>query len=63
MEQSAASQTAEVERLQQRARELELEVVRNSRDQQTHASLQEELNAERMRLNAADKKVPSQASS
>ncbi|XP_023697378.2 uncharacterized protein ccdc30 isoform X2 [Paramormyrops kingsleyae] len=57
MERNAATQTAEVERLQQRARELELEVIRNSQDQQTHTSLQEELKAERARLNSADKKV------
>ncbi|XP_048873273.1 coiled-coil domain-containing protein 30 isoform X2 [Brienomyrus brachyistius] len=57
MEQNVATQTTEVDRLQQRVRELELEVIRNSHAQQTHTGLQEELNAERARLNAADKKV------
>ncbi|XP_051735804.1 coiled-coil domain-containing protein 30 isoform X2 [Ctenopharyngodon idella] len=54
---SAAGQVAELERLQQRARDLELEVARSAQNRQTNSSLVEELNSERARVIAADKKV------
>ncbi|XP_073678773.1 uncharacterized protein ccdc30 [Garra rufa] len=54
---SAAGQVAELERLQQRVRDLELEVARSTQNRQTKSSLMEELNSERARVIAADKKV------
>ncbi|XP_034167649.2 coiled-coil domain-containing protein 30 isoform X5 [Pangasianodon hypophthalmus] len=57
LEASAAAQAAELEQLQQRARELDLELARNSQNRQSSSSLREELNAERARVIAADKKV------
>ncbi|KAJ8371251.1 hypothetical protein SKAU_G00112790 [Synaphobranchus kaupii] len=57
LEQTGAGQRAELERLQQRGRELELELGRSNQSRQTSSSLQEELSAERARLIAADKKV------
>ncbi|KAG1961824.1 coiled-coil domain-containing protein 30 isoform X2 [Pimephales promelas] len=54
---SAAGQVAELERLQQRARDLELEMARSAQNRQTNRSLMEELNSERARVIAADKKV------
>lgn len=56
-EQSVGSQTAECERQQQKIRELELDLARNATNRSTTSSLQEELQAERARLIAADKKV------
>lgn len=60
MEGSTLEQLAELEKLQQRARDLELEMARSSQSRQTNNSLMEELNAERARVIAADKKVRSQ---
>ncbi|ROL46125.1 Coiled-coil domain-containing protein 30 [Anabarilius grahami] len=57
LEGSAAGQVAELERLQQRARDLELEVARSTQNRHTNSSLMEELNSERARVIAADKKV------
>ncbi|KAM7404520.1 hypothetical protein PAMP_011863 [Pampus punctatissimus] len=57
LEQSVHNQTADTERQQQRIRELELELARNSSNRSTTTNLQEELQAERARLIAADKKV------
>ncbi|XP_056589928.1 coiled-coil domain-containing protein 30 isoform X5 [Triplophysa dalaica] len=57
MEGSTLEQLAELEKLQQRARDLELEMARSSQSRQTNSSLMEELNAERARVIAADKKV------
>ncbi|KAM7412168.1 hypothetical protein PAMA_021901 [Pampus argenteus] len=57
LEQSVHNQTTDTERQQQRIRELELELARNSSNRSTTTSLQEELQAERARLIAADKKV------
>ncbi|XP_065142035.1 uncharacterized protein ccdc30 isoform X3 [Paramisgurnus dabryanus] len=57
LEGSTAEQVAELEILHQRARDLELEVARSSQSKQTNNSLMEELNAERARVIAADKKV------
>ncbi|XDV45893.1 hypothetical protein PO909_013905 [Leuciscus waleckii] len=54
---STAGQVAELERLQQRARDLELEMARSAQNRQTNRSLMEELNSERARVIAADKKV------
>ncbi|KTG44713.1 hypothetical protein cypCar_00002582 [Cyprinus carpio] len=54
---SAAGHVAELERLQQRVRDLELEVARSAQSRQTNSSLMEELNSERARMIAADKKV------
>ncbi|XP_077070604.1 uncharacterized protein ccdc30 isoform X2 [Siphateles boraxobius] len=54
---SAAGQVAELEKLQQRARDLELEMARSAQNRQTNRSLMEELNSERARVIAADKKV------
>ncbi|XP_048034366.1 coiled-coil domain-containing protein 30 isoform X2 [Megalobrama amblycephala] len=54
---SAAGQVAELERLQQRARDLELEMARSAQNRHTNSSLIEELNSERARVIAADKKV------
>ncbi|XP_036447581.1 coiled-coil domain-containing protein 30 isoform X2 [Colossoma macropomum] len=57
VEASAEGQAAELEHLQQRSRELELELSRSSQNRQTSCSLKEELNAERARVISADKKV------
>ncbi|XP_078110833.1 uncharacterized protein ccdc30 isoform X2 [Sander vitreus] len=57
VEQSVHTQVAERERQQQKIRELELELARNSTNRSTTTSLQEDLQAERARLIAADKKV------
>lgn len=57
VEQNVGSQAAECERQQQKIRELELELARNATNRSTTSSLQEELQAERARLIAADKKV------
>ncbi|XP_046896092.1 LOW QUALITY PROTEIN: trichohyalin [Hypomesus transpacificus] len=56
-EQGSQGQAAETERLQQRLRELQLELARSGHSLTTNASLQEELQAERARVIAADKKV------
>ncbi|XP_055748584.1 coiled-coil domain-containing protein 30 isoform X3 [Salvelinus fontinalis] len=56
-EQSGSGQAAETERLQQRLRELELELARSGQSRNTNASLHEELQAERVRVISADKKV------
>ncbi|XP_017273037.1 coiled-coil domain-containing protein 30 isoform X2 [Kryptolebias marmoratus] len=56
-EQKVQSQAAECERQQQKLRELELELARSSSRHGAAAGLQEELQAERVRLVAADKKV------
>uniref|UniRef100_A0A4W5K6H5 Coiled-coil domain containing 30 n=1 Tax=Hucho hucho TaxID=62062 RepID=A0A4W5K6H5_9TELE len=56
-EQSGSGQAAETERLQHRLRELELELARSEQSRNTTASLQEELQAERVRTISADKKV------
>ncbi|XP_063064000.1 trichohyalin [Engraulis encrasicolus] len=57
VEQSDRGRGLEVERLQQRSRELELQLARTSQSRHSTSSLQEELCAERSRLIAADKKV------
>ncbi|XP_043081104.1 coiled-coil domain-containing protein 30 isoform X2 [Puntigrus tetrazona] len=57
LEGSAAGQLVELERLQQRVRDLELEVARSTQNRHTNSSLMEELNSERARVIAADKKV------
>lgn len=57
VEQSVYTQTAECERQQQKIRELELELARNCTNRSATTSLQEDLQAERARLIAADKKV------
>ncbi|XP_017565576.2 coiled-coil domain-containing protein 30 isoform X2 [Pygocentrus nattereri] len=57
VETSAEGQAAELEHLQQRTRELDLELARSSQNRQTSCSLKEELNAERARVISADKKV------
>ncbi|TRY96628.1 hypothetical protein DNTS_024254 [Danionella cerebrum] len=54
---SAAVQVAELERLQQRTRDLELELARCAQNRQTNSSLMEELTSERTRVISADKKV------
>ncbi|XP_029575534.1 coiled-coil domain-containing protein 30 isoform X1 [Salmo trutta] len=56
-EQSGLGQAAETERLQHKLRELELELARSGQSRNTNASLQEELQAERVRVISADKKV------
>ncbi|XP_068454029.1 coiled-coil domain-containing protein 30 isoform X2 [Clinocottus analis] len=56
VEHSLHTQAAECERQQQKIKELELELARNS-NRSTTTSLQEDLQAERARLIAADKKV------
>ncbi|MEQ2162029.1 hypothetical protein GOODEAATRI_015687, partial [Goodea atripinnis] len=61
VEQKLQTQDAECERHQQKIRELEMQLIRNSTNGSTTASLQEELQAERARLIAADKKVCSSA--
>ncbi|XP_029292502.1 coiled-coil domain-containing protein 30 isoform X2 [Cottoperca gobio] len=57
VEQSLHTQVAECERRQQKIRELELDLARNSTNRSATTSLQEDLQAERARLIAADKKV------
>nr|XP_046254146.1 coiled-coil domain-containing protein 30 isoform X2 [Scatophagus argus] len=57
VEQSVHTQVAECERQQQKIRELELELARNSTNRSATTSLQEDLQTERARLIAADKKV------
>ncbi|XP_072223655.1 uncharacterized protein ccdc30 [Leuresthes tenuis] len=57
VEQKVHSQAAECERQQQKIRELELELARSCTNRSATTSLQEELQAERARLIAADKKV------
>ncbi|TNN87744.1 Coiled-coil domain-containing protein 30 [Liparis tanakae] len=57
VEQSVHSQAAECERQQQKIKELELQLARSSTNRSTTTSLQEELQAERARLIAVDKKV------
>ncbi|XP_070695011.1 coiled-coil domain-containing protein 30 [Pempheris klunzingeri] len=57
VEQSVSTQAAECERQQQKIRELELELARTSTNRSATSSLQEDLQAERARLIAADKKV------
>ncbi|XP_030588485.1 coiled-coil domain-containing protein 30 isoform X2 [Archocentrus centrarchus] len=57
MEQKVTSQTADCEHQQQKIRELELELARNSTNRSATTSLQEDLQLERARLIAADKKV------
>lgn len=59
VEQSVQTHVTECERQQQKIRELELELARNSTNRSTATSLQEDLQAERARLIAADKKVGS----
>lgn len=61
MEQSIHAQVSECERHQQKIRELELELARNSTNRSATTSLQEDLQAERARLIAADKKVSADA--
>ncbi|MBN3312856.1 CCD30 protein, partial [Atractosteus spatula] len=57
LEQSSAVLGGELERAQQRARELELEMARGCQSRQAQHSLEGELCSERARLLAADKKV------
>ncbi|XP_061759800.1 coiled-coil domain-containing protein 30 isoform X2 [Nerophis ophidion] len=57
MEKSFHIKTADLERQEQRIRELELELARNSASRNATSSLQEELQVERARVIAADKKV------
>uniref|UniRef100_A0A8B9JBK5 Coiled-coil domain containing 30 n=1 Tax=Astyanax mexicanus TaxID=7994 RepID=A0A8B9JBK5_ASTMX len=57
LETCTTGQTADLEQLHQRTRELELELARSSQNKQTSNSLREELNAERARVITADKKV------
>lgn len=57
VEQKLQTRDAECERLQQKVRELELQLIHSSTNCSATASLQEELQAERARLIAADKKV------
>ncbi|XP_014908426.1 coiled-coil domain-containing protein 30 isoform X1 [Poecilia latipinna] len=57
VEQKLQTRDAECERLQQKVRELELQLIRSSTNGSAAASLQEELQAERARLVAAEKKV------
>lgn len=57
VEQKLQTQDSQCERLQQKIRELELQLIRSSTNGSAAASLQEELQAERARLIAADKKV------
>ncbi|KAL0158370.1 hypothetical protein M9458_046446, partial [Cirrhinus mrigala] len=56
LEGSAAGQVAELERLQQKVRDLELKMARSAQNRQSNSSLMEELNSERARVIAADKK-------
>ncbi|XP_077583785.1 uncharacterized protein ccdc30 [Stigmatopora nigra] len=57
MEQSLHTQTADSELLQQKIRALELDLARNETNRSTAKSLQEELQAEKARVIAADKKM------
>ncbi|XP_062872105.1 coiled-coil domain-containing protein 30 [Trichomycterus rosablanca] len=57
LEVCAAAHAADLEKLQQKARDLELELARNSQNRASSSSLKEELSAERARVLAADKKV------
>ncbi|XP_055366361.1 coiled-coil domain-containing protein 30 isoform X2 [Betta splendens] len=57
VEKSFQSQAAECERQQQKIRDQELELARNSTNLSSTTTLQEELQADRARLIAADKKV------
>ncbi|XP_030278414.1 coiled-coil domain-containing protein 30 isoform X10 [Sparus aurata] len=57
VEQSVHTQSAECERQQQKIRELELELARNCTNRSATTTLQDDLQAERARLIAADKKV------
>lgn len=57
LEQKVSTQTAESECQQQKVRELELELARTTTNHRASSSLQEDLQAERARLIAADKKV------
>lgn len=57
VELSVHTQVAECERQQLKIRELELELARNSTNRSATTSLQEDLQAEKARLIAADKKV------
>ena len=57
LEQTERGQAVELQRLQQKSRELELQLARSSQSRHSTSSLQEELCAERSRLIAADKKA------
>lgn len=57
LEQSALEQASELEHLQQKSRELELQLARNAQSRHSTSSLQEELCTERSRLITADKKA------
>ncbi|XP_061592433.1 trichohyalin [Cololabis saira] len=57
VEQKVHSQAAELECRQQKIRDLELQLARNSTNRSATTSLQEDLQTERERLIAADKKV------
>ncbi|XP_028266422.1 trichohyalin isoform X2 [Parambassis ranga] len=57
VEQKVQTQVAECERQQQKIRELELELARSGTNRSATTSLQEELQSERVRVIAADKKV------
>ncbi|KAL6119863.1 uncharacterized protein ACO6RY_04343 [Pungitius sinensis] len=57
LEQSLHAEAAQCERQQQKIRELELELARTSTNRTTTSTLQEDLQAERVQLIAADKKV------
>ena len=57
VEQTLHAQSAQSERQQQKVRELELELARNSTNRNATTSLQEDLQAERAQLISADKKV------
>lgn len=63
VEQSVHTQSAECERQQQKIRELELELARNCTNRSATTTLQDDLQAERARLIAADKKVSGAANS
>ncbi|CAL1605783.1 unnamed protein product [Knipowitschia caucasica] len=56
-EQSVQSQVSECSRQQNKIRELELELARSTSTRNATSGLQEELQAERVRLVAADKKI------
>ncbi|XP_028849526.1 coiled-coil domain-containing protein 30 isoform X3 [Denticeps clupeoides] len=57
LEQRCTEQTAELERLQQQSRELQLQLARGQQSRKAVDSLQEELNEKRDRLITTDKKV------
>ncbi|XP_076131653.1 uncharacterized protein ccdc30 [Alosa pseudoharengus] len=57
LEQSEHEQVAQLERLHQKSRELELQLARSAQSRHSTSSLQEELCTERSRLITADKKV------